>query len=220
MQNSTDIMFPVLLVVFGTCAAVCCADEAPARVEFEKDPVALSVVFGMDPGKGKYDGVIGEPNDTWNLLDVRQTSIKSLRSHTGSKTPVDLKVSENDGEWGIKDHTGVFHAYIYHNSRDVDLQATFTGLSSGQYRIYVYAHGDAPDQNAKIELAIGTEVIGSKSTLNDGSWDFRSKTFKEGVQFVSFEFTVKESEPVKVTSKRAGSSYSMFNAIQIVRLMK
>jgi hypothetical protein len=114
----------------------------------------------------------------------------------------------------------VFHAYIYHNSRTVDLQATFTGLASGQYKIYVYAHGDAPDQNAKVELVVGSKNCGSKSTLNDGSWKFRSKTFTEGVQYVSFEFAIADSEPVKVTSRRAGSTYSMFNAIQIVRLMK
>ena len=98
----------------------------------------------------------------------------------------------------------------------VDLQATFRGLATGQYRIYVYAHGDAPDQNAEIELAVGEDSYGSKSTLNDGTWDFRSQTFAEGVQFVSFEFTVIDEQPIRITSKRAGSRYSMFNAIQLV----
>jgi hypothetical protein len=213
-------MVAVFLVVLGVNTSSNASDEAGPRERFEKEPVALNVVFGLDPGKGNYDGVVGSPNDTWNLLDVGQTSIKKLRSRTGSETPVGLLVSENDGEWGIKDHAGVFHAYIYHNSRTVDLQATFTGLASGQYKIYVYAHGDAPDQNAKVELAVGSKICGSKSTLNDGSWKFRSKTFTEGVQYVSFEFAVMDSEPVKVISRRAGSTYSMFNAIQIVRLMK
>lgn len=220
MRNRTPIIVVGFLVVFCVQATHCALNKVVAQEDLEAEPVALNVVFGFDPGKGKYNGVVGKPHDTWNLLDVGQRSIKNLRSHVGSKTPVGLQVSENDGEWGIKDHAGVFHAYIYHNSRSVDLQATFTGLASGYYQIYVYAHGDAPNQNAAVELAVGTKVCGTKSTLNDGSWDFRSKTLSEGVQYVSFEFVVEDSAPVKITSKRAGSDYSMLNAIQIVRLMK
>ena len=53
------------------------------------------------------------------------------------------------------------------------------------------------------------------------SWDYRSRKFAEGVQYVRFEFAVEQnSQPVKVTSRRAGSVYSMFNAIQIVPLTK
>lgn len=194
------------------------ADEKPGKLN--RTPTAINVVFGFDPGKGKYDGVSGRPDDTWNLLDVRQTSIKNLRGHGGRETPVRLSVSENDGEWGIKDHAGIYHAYIYHNSRSVDLKATFDHLPSGFYRVYVYAHGDAPDQNANVEIAVGDKVIASKATANDGTWKFRSKEFAEGVQFVSFEIVVRDSKPVQITSKRAGSTYSMLNAIQIVRLMK
>ncbi len=220
MRYRTPIAVGAFFFLLGGHVAVHSSDEAVAEKELDRDPVALNVVFGLDPGKGNYDGVVGKADDTWNLLDVGQTAIKELRSHAGAKTPVSLQVSENDGEWGIPDHAGVFHAYIYHNSRRVDLQAKFNGLPTGQYRVYVYAHGDAPDQNAEVELAVGAESLGSKSTLNDGSWKFRSKTFTEGVQFVSFEVSITDSEPIQITSKRAGSSYSMFNAIQIVRIMK
>jgi hypothetical protein len=120
-----------------------------------KSKVAVNVVFGLDPGPGKYDGVVGKPKDTWNLADVGVTELKALKDRKGVKTPVGLTVSENDGEWGIKGHSGVYHAYIYHNNRNVDLQAVFNGLPRGRYKIYVYAHGDAPDQNAEIELAVG-----------------------------------------------------------------
>lgn len=202
--------------VFSLLAATGFAEEA----EVDTEPVAINIVFGLDPGAGKYDGAAGKPDDAWNLLDVHETSIRSLRSHAGKKTPVDLAVSPNDGEWGITGHSGVFHAYIYHNSRAVDLQAKLSGLAPGQYRIYVYAHGDAPDQNAEVEIEVGSEAYAGKKTLNDGTWDFRSTPMKEGVQYVTFEVSVKDKEPVQITSKRAGSSYSMFNAIQVVRLMR
>lgn len=209
------------VVVAGSISmvALAFAIERVAAQEIEPDPAAFNIVFGLDPGEGNYDGIVGESRDTWNLIDVGQTKIEGLRCDSGERTTVDLKVSENDGEWGIPDHKGVFHAYIYHNNQAVDLTATLTGLKRGQYRVYVYAHGDAPNQNANIELSIGDESLGSKATLNDGTWDFRSPEFKEGVQFVSFEFSIVDGEPIKLTSKRDGSNYSMFNAIQVVRLM-
>jgi len=205
------------IVIAALLVTTCVPPTAQAG---RKAKAAFNVVFGLDPGSGKYDGVVGKPNDTWNLVDVGVTELKTLKDKKGTKTPVRLTISENDGEWGIKGHTGVYHAYIYHNNRNVDLQAIFNGLPQGRYKIYVYAHGDAPDQNAEIGLAVGKEVYGKKTTLNDGSWDFRSRKLAEGNQYISFEFVVTDAEPVRVTSYRAGSSYSMFNAIQIVPLVK
>jgi len=69
-------------------------------------------------------------------------------------------------------------------------------------------------------LAVGKEIYGKKATLNDGSWNSRSRKLAEGNQYVSFEFVVTDNEPVRVTSYRTGSSYSMFNAIQIVPVAK
>lgn len=207
-------------IFFVSWAGIAFGQELESAGDIVAEPVAINIVFGTDPGVGSYDGVVGKPSDSWNLLDVGQTKLASLRCQTGAKTPVNLEVSPNDGEWGISGHTGVFHAYIYHNSRDVDLQAKLSGLAPGQYRIYVYAHGDAPDQNAEIEIAVGSKEFAGKKTLNDGTWNFRAKEYSEGVQYVTFECSVSESEPITITSKRDGSSYSMFNAIQIVRLMR
>lgn len=220
MRPSRSFMtvFPILLLNLALGNGF--AQDREDDVSVDETPAEINVVFGLDPGKGNYDGVTGEPDDTWNLLDVGQRSIPGLRSAQGSATPVKLSVSENDGEWGIPGHSGIFHAYIYHNSQSVDLKATFDGLSPGLYRIYVYAHGDAPNQNAEVELLIGEESQGSKRTLNDGTMDFRAETLEEGVQFVSFEIAVTDESPINIISKRDGSGYSMFNAIQIVRVMR
>ena len=220
MDRRTQLNFVFLSTCIGCLSYVCVPTAGQEPEAIERAPAALNIVFGHDPGPGNYDGVVGDPNDTWNLVDVGQTTFDKLRCESGQKTPVKLQLSENDGEWGITDHTGIYHAYIYHNNQSVDLQATMTGLPRGQYRIYVYAHGDAPDQNAEIQLSVGDTSYGSRTTLNDGTWDFRSKKFKEGVQYVSFEVAVTDSEPIVITSKRAGSNYSMFNAIQVIRLMR
>lgn len=206
------------IIVIVTLLVTACL---PSTVQAgRQSKAAVNVVFGRDPGPGRYDGVVGKAKDTWNLVDVGVTELKTLKDKKGRKTQVRLTISDNDGEWGIKDHTGVYHAYIYHNSRNVDLQTVFHGLPPGRHKIYVYAHGDAPNQNAEIQLAVGKEIYGTKATLNNGSWDFRSPKLAEGNQYVSFEFVVEHNEPVRVTSFRAGSSYSMFNAIQIVPLVK
>ena len=97
---------------------------------------------------------------------------------------------------------------------------TLEGLPRGKYEVYVYAHGDAPNQNAEVELNVGKQMVGRKATLNDGSCDFRLARLAEGNQYVRFAFTVRGDKPVKITSRRSGSSYSMFNAIQITPIQK
>lgn len=187
----------------------------------ERPPLApINIVFGLDPGPGKYNGVVGKPKHEWNFVDVGITRLDTLKDCKGKKTSIALSISATDGEWGVKGHEGVFHAYLYHNSRDVDLQVKLKGLGTGPYRLYVYAHGDHPNQNAKIELKVGNKSLGKKRTLHDGSWAFRSNELQEGNQYVTFDFTVTDNDPVCITSHRDGSSYSMFNAIQILPLKK
>ena len=95
---------------------------------------------------------------------------------------------------------------------------TLRYLPAGQYDVLVYAHGDAPDQNAEIEILSADKLYSGKSTLNDGTWDFRSRSFADGNQYVKYRIDVTPDSPVVITSKRAGSSLSMLNAIQFKRL--
>lgn len=204
----------LIAVVFITAACAVGNDYCAAKDADLRQP--LNVVFGLDPGPGKYNAVVGKSRAAWNLVDVGQTKIGSLVNSKGEPTGCQLQVSENDGEWGIAGHSGVYHAYIYHNQQNVDLQAKFKGLIAGNYRVYVYAHGDAPNQNSRVELLVGKKSIGSKATANDGTDRYRSMKLKEGLQYVVFDISVSSNETVRVVSHRDGSSYSMFNAIQIV----
>lgn len=203
-------LYLLILLIFDPLFA-----QSPSR----KNAVAetgWNVVFGTDPGSGNYDGVKGKPGHTWNFMDVGDTNLSSLRDIRGKHTEVSCRLSENDGEWGITGHAGVYHAYLYHNSRDRDLEAIFDGLPPGKYFVCVYAHGDAPNQNANIELRKDNKILGKRSTLNDGTWEFRSLEFEEGNQYVSFHCKLRKGEDLKIISHRDGSSYSMLNAIQIV----
>ncbi|MCH1494215.1 MAG: hypothetical protein L7U72_03210 [Rubripirellula sp.] len=204
----------LVAVAFITAACIIDTDQCAAKDGDRRQ--AVNVVFGLDPGPGQYNAVVGKSRAAWNLVDVGQTKIRSLVNTKGKPTSCQLHVSENDGEWGIADHTGVYHAYIYHNQQNVDLQAKFKGLVAGNYRVYVYAHGDAPNQNSRVELFVGKNSIGSKATANDGTYRYRSMKLKEGLQYVVFDLSVSANEAVRVVSHRDGSSYSMFNAIQIV----
>lgn len=178
----------------------------------------LNITFAHDPGKGAYDGVVGKPTDHWNFIEHHQTSSAYLRSADGTSTSVNVQVSENDGEWGIEGQSGIYHAYVYHNCRCVDLSVTFDTLPPGIYNFYVYAHGDAPNQNAAIRIKSGAVTQTGKATLNDGTWDFRSRELTDGNQFVRYLVEVQDDSPVVITSLRDGSPYSMFNAIQIERV--
>ena len=209
MFKQLIILIIFVATVIGFNLGHCDAKETDTRQ-------AVNVVFGLDPGPGHYNAVVGKPRATWNLLDVGQTKLKSLLNAKGQPTDCHLQVSENDGEWGIEGHVGVYHAYIYHNQQNVDLQAKFTGLAAGSYRVYVYAHGDAPSQNSMVELLVGKKSIASKATANDGTDRYRSLKLKEGLQYVVFDLSISTNETLRVVSHRDGSSYSMFNAIQIV----
>lgn len=176
----------------------------------------LNIVFAHDPGAGRYDGVIGTPNDIWNFVDLGTTAIDYTRYHDTSSSPARLRITRHDGEWGIAGSDGIFHGYIYHNCRCVDLQVKVLDLAPGNYTSYVFAHGDAPDQNAEIELRIGGRSVARKATAED-TFDFRDKPFREGLHFVRFEFSIAAGEELTLVSHRAASDYSMFNAIQFVQ---
>ncbi|MDV6032575.1 MAG: hypothetical protein F9B45_21315 [Phycisphaera sp. RhM] len=178
----------------------------------------LNIGFAHDPGAGHYDGVVGSNGDVWNFVSVGTTAKDFMRLSDMRPSTARLRISRHDGAWGITGQSGVFHGYIYDNCRCTDLEVTILDLEPGRYRAYVYAHGDAADQNANIELRIADESIGKKATANDGTHGYRSQPMTEGIQYVTFDFDVWRGNEVKIISHRDGSSYSMFNAIQIVPL--
>jgi hypothetical protein len=182
----------------------------------------LNFTFADDPGKGNYDGIVGSANDRaddhWNFVDYGQRKIDNIRFADGSSTDIEMEVSDNDGEWGIDDQKGINHGYIYHNCQCVDLSVSLNYLPQGIYEVYVFAHGDAPDQNAAIEIESGETKLTGKATLNDGTWKFNSTEYQEGNQYVRYIVEVTDDSPITITSKRDGSNYSMFNAIQLRRI--
>ena len=178
----------------------------------------LNIYFGTMLDGFEYDAALGSSGDTWNHLRCREEYKIGLQFADGSASDVDLSLSANDGVWGITGHGGVYHAYLYHNARNVDLAATLRYLPAGKYDVLVYAHGDAPDQNAAIEILSANKLYSGKSTLNDGTWDFRNRELTEGNQYVKYRIDVTPDAPVVITSKRAGSSLSMFNAIQFKKV--
>ncbi len=178
----------------------------------------LNINFGRAPKDAPPQGAIGGPGDMWTLVDVRETTKVGLPLANGEPTDVVLKLSDNDGEWGIPGPMDVYHAYLYHNCRCVDLSVTLSYLPEGVYEAYVFAHGDAPEQNASIEIESGGTKYTGRKTLNDGTHDYRSRHLEEGNQYVKYTIEVKTGSPVVITSKRDGSTLSMFNAIQLKRL--
>ncbi|QDU40908.1 hypothetical protein Mal4_52710 [Maioricimonas rarisocia] len=191
----------------------------PTRNTNYPGPVRINVTFGTEAEEGRRSGVIDAPEDVWNLIDYAQPELKAVQLADGSASDVRITVSDNDGEWGIEGPAGAYHAYIYHNCRCVDLTAKFEYLPPGIYDLYVFAHGDAPDQNAAIEVESAGVVTTGKATLNDGTWDFRSRKFRDGNQYVKYSVEVKAGHPLVITSRRDGSVYAMLNAIQLERVV-
>jgi len=175
----------------------------------------LNINFGKRPEGGPPNGVVGGKHDIWTLVDVGERKKKHLQMADGTPSDIKLKISENDGEWGIPGNFDVYHAYIYHNCRCVDLSVTLKNLPAGMYQVFVLAHGDAPEQNAAIEIRSAGKLYTGKKTLNDGSAHYRERNLEEGNQYIRYLVEVESGIPMKITSRRDGSSLSMFNAIQI-----
>ena len=181
---------------------------------------ALNIVFAFDPRNGNYDGAIGKPTHLWNFVSLGTTAKDYMRLADSTSSTSKLRVSQHDGVWGIEGNKGIFHGYIYHNCQCVDLKTSVLDLPEGEYMAFVYAHGDAPNQNAKIELLVGDKTIDTKATSKKDNGEFRKTPLQEGVQYVTFKFEVKPGQTVDFISHRDGSNYSMFNAIQIVPLVR
>lgn len=192
--------------------------STPLTAPLNPDLFALNLTFGDDPGIGKYDGATGKRDDHWNLIRVGTREAVGLKRIDGIQDDVIAEISDHDGGWGIKGHAGIFHGYIYHNCQCVDLSVTLKYLPAGVYEFYVFAHGDAPNQNAAIEIACGDVVYSGRRTLNDGSWKFRDLNLADGNQYVRYMVEVPAGAKIVVTSKRDGSGYSMFNALQVKQI--
>ncbi len=181
---------------------------------------AIHIGFAFDPGRGNYDGVVGAPDDIWNFVDLGTTAVDYMRHADGSGSSARLRMTRFDGEWAVKTENQVFRGYIYHNCQCVDLEATLLDVAPGRYQLFVYAHGNAPDQNANVELVVGDRSLGKKATSKENSPAFRSAKLQEGLQYVTFDVDVKAGETIRIVSHRDGSGYSMFNAIQLVPVEK
>ncbi len=178
----------------------------------------VNINFGRDPDNGSFDGVVGGPHDIWTLFDVGERQKVGIPFADGTGSDVTVDLSANDGEWGIPGTFDVYHAYLYHNCRCVDLSVRIRHLPPGTYDAYVFAHGDAPDQNAAIEIISAGTTYSGRATLNDGTHRYRSRDYEEGNQYVKYTIQVRPGQPVTITSKRDGSTLSMFNAIQFEKL--
>ena len=181
-------------------------------------PVVLNLTFANKTQSDSSTPDDGERFDVWNFVEVGRRKSVGLRLADGTPTDVVAEISENDGAWGIAGVTGPFHGYLYHNCQCVDLSVTLRYLPPGIYEAFVFAHGDAPDQNAAVEIASAGVTYSGKSTLKDGTTDFRQTTFTDGNQYVRYVVDVQAGSPLVVTSKRDGSSYSMINALTLRRI--
>ena len=216
MKRSTAA---ILLSLLFLQAVPVSAKDGKKRRSKQAAPLLINFNFGLDTGLGHGNALLGEPEDHWNFLDVGMTSVEMVKAADGTTTDMEMSFDPNDGKWGITDHQGVYHAYLYHNNRAVDLSCELKYVPPGVWEVFVFAHGDAPDQNAAVDIQCGDVLLTGKATLNDGSWDFRSQEFVENNQYVRYVVDVQPGDVMRITSKRDGSNLSMFNAIQMRRIV-
>jgi hypothetical protein len=189
----------------------------------------LNVDFGsslnpyLPPGVGS--AAVGiSADDYWNLYSRddefggwRDNGVlNELKLADGTPTPAELSVSNAAGLWFTPISSDyMFQSYLYPLSRVGDITATFTDLSRGTYDIYVYAHGYPPEENAVVNLSVGSVSMGTLSTSSEPGWE--SPLWTEGRQFVVFRnVSIDGGNDLTIVSSPGVSGLAVINGLQII----
>ncbi len=193
-------------------------------------PVAgkmINIDYGahLNPGFSIKVGpaAVGAPGDVWNLYSRDNPdgtwrgggTLSPLKWNTGEVSPASLTVSNAIGAWYTLDLDPMFLSYLYPGSRVGPIVSEITRLQPGAYDVYVYAHGLPASENAAVEVTVGQQSYGSKSTSDSANWDLPG--WVEGNEYVVFRgVNVVLGQPLRIISHGGDSGLAVINGAQIV----
>lgn len=161
--------------------------------------------------------------DRWNLYSrddgrggwLANNQLSNLAWHDGTASEIQLSVSNAAGAWFTLNEDPMFESYLYPLSRSGFIDALLTKLPAGRYDVYVYAHGQIPEENAVIELSTSATNFGSKATSAAQDWDGPGWT--EDDEYVVFQnVRVGAGEALSLTAKPGSSDIALINGVQLV----
>jgi hypothetical protein len=167
---------------------------------------------------------VGKSNDDlWNLYSRDGEGGQFLDNNTltnivwsdGASSAIRLDVSNAGGAWNTLHPDPMFESYLYPLRREGQINAVFTSLPSGNYDVYVYAHGQIPSENAVVQLTTESSNFGLKVTSS--SLDWNSHAWTEGNHYLHFKNVfISNGERLTVSSKPGQSGLAVLNGIQLL----
>jgi hypothetical protein len=162
-------------------------------------------------------------NDFWNVysrdvssqLDWRAGGVVSALKYTdGTATTASVTVTNAAGAWYTLVPDPMMESYLYPLNRSGDIRSQFAGLPPQRYDIYVYAHGQPPEENAAVDLRLGNVVLDTRNTSSQPGWDLPA--WVEGNQFVVFRgIEVTDGASLEIVSHGGVSGLAVMNGIQL-----
>ncbi|MDX1953336.1 MAG: LamG-like jellyroll fold domain-containing protein [Verrucomicrobiota bacterium] len=163
-------------------------------------------------------------NDFWNVYsrdisanEWRSTGVVSnLLWHDQTPAQVTALVTNAAGLW-LTDHPdAMFESYLYPSNKIGSIGLTFSGLPSGEYDVYVYAHGQVPGENSVISLYAAGGLIGTNSTSTSTNWN-DTNNWVEGSHYVAFRgIALTNTGELHINSAPGLDGVSVLNGVQLV----
>lgn len=145
--------------------------------------------------------------DFWN--DVG-SSTNEVKWSDGNGSSITASIS-GSSPWYTTSRDPMLHGFRFAQGT---LTAKVSNLPAGAYTLRVYAHGQAPADNAAIEVLVNGASKGIKSTSSSADWN--GPEWTEGGEFVTFtDFPVLVGDEITISSRASNSGIAMLNGLQL-----
>jgi hypothetical protein len=151
-------------------------------------------------------------DDIWNTYG-NSTSVSNLVWSSGNPSPITLSINSISGPWFTPSNDPMLQSYIHNGSSE--FAADLAGFKAGKYSFYVYAHGQAASDDGVIELRVGDNSLGIKTTSVATDW--RKADWVENSQYVRFaNVAIAQGQAVQIVSRPGFGNRSVLNGLQIL----
>jgi hypothetical protein len=204
--------------------------ERNARLDVfvQVDRPLLNIDFGAHKNpvfktKAGPAAVGHDPADRWNLYSrddenggwISNGQLSNLAWNDGGSSTIHLSVTNAAGAWYTLNADAMFESYLYPISRTGNIEASLARLPVGAYDVYIYAHGQVPEENGVIALRTDSVDYGIKTNSSAADWD--SSGWREGDEYVVFtNVRIRTGDVLRATSRPGNSGLSVINGMQLV----
>jgi len=161
-------------------------------------------------GDALYSGtaLAPDPGTTWNeIVAGAAMTVSGALDSTGAPTSVGMTVTPFDGDatpraWsngsnGSPNPADLMSEYLYPGN-GTQYSVTVSGLAAGSYSLYVYAHGDQPNQTSLITVDAANG--GASASTGETGADWRDIYSADGPPAVTLPATVDGSGALTFTT--------------------